>query len=222
MLKTLLGLLLGSALMVPVLAQEGTIQRGGFPSGTVTNPAITFPGTTGIYSDATHIYFTLDKSAATFMMYQSGGFNFRADGGISWSSTADATGGADTGVKRNAAGIVEIDNGGAGNFRDIVFRTWLTGTTTAVAVANVGANSCGTTVATIAGNENVGAFIVGATSGTQCRVTFTTTAANRRHCTPNDETTTIATRAQYVDATHEDFFGAFVAGDVVTYVCGAR
>jgi hypothetical protein len=40
---------------------------------------------------------------------------------------------------------------------------------TAMAVANVGANSCGTTTATIAGNQTVGEVTVGATSGTQCR-----------------------------------------------------
>ena len=94
--------------------------------------------------------------------------------------------------------------------------------TQGVAVGNVGANSCGTTAATIAGNDNVGQITVGATAGTQCRVTFVTAAATRRHCTVTDSTTTIATRATYVDTTHTDFFGAFVAGDLVNYVCFAR
>ncbi|MEY4762543.1 MAG: hypothetical protein RLZZ200_2399, partial [Pseudomonadota bacterium] len=45
-----------------------------------------------------------------------------------------------------------------------------------MAVANVGANSCGTTAATIAGNNNVGEVTVGATAGTQCRITLTVAA----------------------------------------------
>lgn len=90
------------------------------------------------------------------------------------------------------------------------------------AVANVGANSCGTTAATIAGNNNAGEITVGATLGTQCRVTFTVAAPTRRVCTVTDATTTIATRATYVDSTHTDFLGAFVAGDIVAYHCFAN
>lgn len=92
----------------------------------------------------------------------------------------------------------------------------------APSVANVGANSCGTTAATVAGNDNNGIITVGATAGTQCRVAFTVAATTRRECTVTDSTTTVATRATYVDTTHTDFLGAFVAGDVVTYVCIAR
>jgi hypothetical protein len=136
--------------------------------------------------------------------------------------TTSAFGTFDTGFARNAAGIVEVNNGTAGTFRDLVLRTYITNGTTAVGVANVGANSCGTSAASIAGNENVGAFTVGATSGTQCRIAFTTTAPNRRHCTFNDETTTIAIRSTYVDTTHTDALGAFVAGDVVSYHCMSR
>lgn len=93
---------------------------------------------------------------------------------------------------------------------------------TAPAVANVGANSCGTTAATIAGNNNAGEITVGTVAGTQCRVTFTIAAPTRRVCTVTDATTTIATRAAYVDTTHSDFFGAFVAGDIVAYHCFAN
>lgn len=95
-----------------------------------------------------------------------------------------------------------------------------TGNTTTV--ANVGANSCGTTAATIVGNDNNGAITVGATAGTQCRVAFATAAPNSRDCTTTDGTTTIATRATFVDSTHTDFLGAFVAGDKVVYICVAR
>lgn len=92
----------------------------------------------------------------------------------------------------------------------------------APSVANVGANSCGTTAATIAGNNNAGEITVGTVAGTQCRVTFTIAAPTRRVCTVTDATTTIATRATYVDSTHTDFLGAFVAGDIVAYHCFAN
>ena len=91
-----------------------------------------------------------------------------------------------------------------------------------MAVANVGANSCGTTAATIAGNNNLLTVTVGATAGTQCRVTFTITAANAWGCTANDDTTTTAVRTTPVDTTHVDLIGAFVAGDNVTATCFAR
>lgn len=91
-----------------------------------------------------------------------------------------------------------------------------------MAVANVGANSCGTSAASIAGNNNAFVITVGATSGSQCRVAFTVTAATEWDCTVTDSTTTIATRATPVDTTHTDFFGAFVAADKVTGVCFPR
>lgn len=91
-----------------------------------------------------------------------------------------------------------------------------------VAVANVGANSCGTTAATIAGGNNAFVITVGATSGTQCRVTFTFAAANEWDCAANDDTTTIAVRTTPVDTTHTDIIGGFTAGDKVTGVCFPR
>jgi hypothetical protein len=151
------------------------------------------------------------------------GVNLTSDGAVGWwSGTGFQSGSVDLAMQRNAANILELNTGTSGTFADLKLRTIIHPTTTAVAVANVGANSCGTTAATIAGNENVGAFTVGATSGTQCRITFTTTAPNRRHCVFADETTTIAIRSTYVDTTHTDAIGAFVAGDVVSYVCAAR
>jgi hypothetical protein len=91
-----------------------------------------------------------------------------------------------------------------------------------VAVANVGANSCGTTAATIVGGNNDAVITVGATSGTQCRVTFTLAATTAWDCTASDNTSTIATRTTPVDTTHTDVFGAFVAGDKVTMICFPR
>lgn len=95
-------------------------------------------------------------------------------------------------------------------------------TGTGLAVANVGANSCGTSAATIAGGNNAFAITVGATSGTQCRVTFTFAAANEWDCVFADQTTTIAIRATPVDTTHTDAIGSFTAADKVTGICLPR
>jgi hypothetical protein len=90
---------------------------------------------------------------------------------------------------------------------------------TGTLVANVGANSCGTTTAAIAGNETLGIVTVGAGSGTQCRITFATAAVTRRVCQFEDESTKITIQPQYVDTTHTDVIGIFGAGDVITYRC---
>jgi hypothetical protein len=89
-------------------------------------------------------------------------------------------------------------------------------------VANVGANSCGTSAATIVGNNNLFTFTVGATAGTQCRVAFTVTAANAWGAVCNDDTTTIAVRTTAVDTTHVDVIGTFTAGDQVTCIAHPR
>lgn len=95
-------------------------------------------------------------------------------------------------------------------------------TTTGLAVANVGANSCGTTAASIAGSNLMNVITVGATSGTQCRIAFTFAAATEWDCVPTDSTTTGAVRATPVDTTHTDIVGSFTAGDKVTSICVAR
>lgn len=91
-----------------------------------------------------------------------------------------------------------------------------------MAVANVGANSCGTTTATIAGNNNAFVVTVGATAGTQCRVAFTVTAGTGWICAANDDTTTVAVRTTPVDTTHLDLIGTFTAGDNISGVCFPR
>ena len=89
-------------------------------------------------------------------------------------------------------------------------------------VANVGANSCGTTTATIAGGPNANVTTVGATSGTQCRLKFPFAASTEWDCSANDDTTTVAVRTTPVDSTHTDLIGAFTAGDKVTAICFPR
>lgn len=90
------------------------------------------------------------------------------------------------------------------------------------AVSNTSANSCGTTAATIAGNNNIGTITVGATSGTSCTVTFTTTAPVAWVCMVENQTTTNAVQATPSSTTVSIFKGTMVAGDKLDYVCFAR
>ncbi len=91
-----------------------------------------------------------------------------------------------------------------------------------MAVANVGVSSCGTSAASIAGNNNAFVITVGATAGTQCRVAFTFAAGTEWDCAANDDTTTVAVRTTPFDTTHTDLIGSFTAGDKVTGICFPR
>jgi hypothetical protein len=93
---------------------------------------------------------------------------------------------------------------------------------TAMAVANVGANSCGTSAATIAGNQTVGEVTVGATSGTQCRITVPQATTIRFNGSCSNQTTAALCRLVAVSTTTFDLVGAFTAGDVVAYAVMSR
>lgn len=90
---------------------------------------------------------------------------------------------------------------------------------TVPAVSNTSAVSCGTTAATITGNDNSGVITVGTVGGTSCTMTFVLAAPSRRQCTVNNETTANLARATYTDTTHSVFAGTFVAGDKLSYHC---
>jgi hypothetical protein len=89
-------------------------------------------------------------------------------------------------------------------------------------VASVGTNSCGT-VANMTGGSNdyVGDFTETG-GGTQCRLTFTATALNRRNCSAVDETAHLALGTVYVDATHSDIYGSLGGVDHISYQCSTR
>jgi hypothetical protein len=85
---------------------------------------------------------------------------FRCSSGVvmSWSSGATDSAGADTGSARNAAGVVEINNGTAGTFRDLKLRTL---------IATQGVQLTAATVATLpaaASNTYTGAAVSDASS----------------------------------------------------------
>lgn len=87
------------------------------------------------------------------------------------------------------------------------------------AVSNTSANSCGTTAATIIGNDSTGVITVGATAGTNCTITFTVAAPTRRQCTVTNETTANLSRSTFLTTTTSTVEGTFVAGDNISYVC---
>lgn len=209
-------------------------------------PFITVPGTVSL--PALNVSFNADTSngiyaAASneldFAIHGARSYIFTANAWLFNSDTANIKlgTGQDIQVYRSGTKTLKLDTDGAGglltavNFASSALQvsgtSVVSGTThlsagSGMAVANVGANSCGTTAATIVGNNNAFEITVGATAGTQCRVTFTFAATAKWDCTVTDGTTTIATRATPVDTTHTDFLGAFVAGDVVIGLCFPR
>lgn len=174
-------------------------------------------GTGGAPSNATYITQTAD---AVLTNEQAIGF---LSSGIMRVSTTDGVITSLTNSAGLAANLSDETGSGGGFVRATspTIATVITSGSTP-AVADVGAASCGATAATIVGNDNQFRITVGAGAGTQCRVTFTTTAPNAWDCTVTDSTTTIATRATAVDTTHTDFLGAFGGGDVVTGLCSRR
>lgn len=154
-----------------------------------------------------------------------------ATGGTAHSAIADG-GTTGTLLVENNGGTVgvglDVSTDGIAKFRnrafnaDALIQGIYLSTGSGMAVANVGVNSCGTTAATIAGNNNANVTTVGATSGTQCRIAFTFSATTEWDCVANDDTTTVAVRTTPVDATHTDILGAFTAGDKVTAICFPR
>ena len=130
-------------------------------------------------------------------------------------------------ITRDAANILALKNG----TNNQIFRVYNSTTgstylsmdaTTIAGVANVGANSCGTTAATITGVDTSSVITVGTVSGTQCRIAFAVAATTAWDCVANDDTTTIAVRTTPVDTTHTDVIGTFTAGDKITTHCWPR
>lgn len=97
------------------------------PAGTITDPAITFAGdSAGWFRNAADQWtFTPNGTVNRFTLLTTA-FRGASNALLSWSATADSTNGADTGLGRNAAGVVEINSGTAGTLRDLTLRTLTT------------------------------------------------------------------------------------------------
>ncbi len=106
---------------------------------------------------------------------------------LRWSSTTSQGGAADSGFARNAAGIVEVNNGTAGTLRDLIQRHPLAGGTSPTIASGFG------TTPSIAGKDAAGRVTVGsggtAATGT---ITFGTAWATAPVCTAANETTQLA------------------------------
>jgi hypothetical protein len=107
--------------------------------------------------------------------------------------------------------------------RMIVTNAGVTMAGAAPTVANVGANSCGTTTATVdaTSTQNSGRITVGATSGTQCRLTVPA-ATNAWDGSCTDRTTAVLCRLVGVSTTTFDLLGSFTAGDSVSFTAFPR
>lgn len=81
----------------------------------------TDPGTSGVQYYAGNLMTFLDGTCR-FNLSILKDFRIPSDHMFSWSSQADNFAAADTGLSRNAAGILEINNGTAGTFRDLKAR----------------------------------------------------------------------------------------------------
>lgn len=145
------------------------------------------------------------------------GGSFTADVGAAGAASGGATAGS------NGTMTLGATNARAINFGNTSATTKITGLLatggTTPAVSNTTANSCGTTAATITGNDNTGVITVGATAGTNCTITFVIAAPTRRQCTVTNETTANLSRSTYLTTTTSTVEGTFVAGDLISYVC---
>jgi len=94
---------------------------------------------------------------------------------------------------------------------------WAHGLTTLPTVAG----SCGTGP-TIVGSDLAGKVTTGTGSPTSCTITFQKAFAVAPACVGNDETTAAAVKAISTTTTLILSSGAFVASDVLSYLCVGR
>lgn len=177
-------------------------------------------GTVGFDYDTTrnHIYI-IGSGATKPGAIGNGGFNSASDAGFKWSANTDGGANPDTGLCRNAAGVVEMNNGTCGTLRDYKYRHSLGGGT-APTVADTSANSCGSGTETIAGSDERGRVTVIGSSGTSCTVTFGTAYGTAPVCFAADETSGVMLAPPVTTTTTTILAGTFAQNDVIRYSCG--
>lgn len=183
----------------------------------LTSGRVPFAGTGGLLQDSSVFTFSAGTLSATTF---TGAFT----GGAVTSSTLTATripyvGTA--GLLQDLANFTYTTATGAlvntaGTAPSISTARFLS-TGTAPTVANVGVNSCGTTAATIAGKDQASVTTVGATSGTECRVSFNVAFTNAPVCTAS---ATIATDLHLVTTTADvTVTGTLTAAEKIYLIC---
>jgi len=123
----------------------------------------------------------------------------------------------DLSIARNAAGILEVNNGTAGRFADIKVRHLRTGTIATYAPAPTISSGFGTSPS-IAGSDSAGRVTIGNPTGTSGVITFGTAWGTAPACTANDEVTGVAITTA-ATTTQLTLAGSFVAADTVVFTC---
>jgi hypothetical protein len=160
---------------------------------------------TGIYPAAIMTHSGLCASGAMFCMGQSWI--------IGWSS-GNAVSTEDTGLARNAAGVLEINNATAGTYRDLKNRNLIAGGSAP------SISGCSATIGS--GSANTTGFFTSGTTGT-CTVTltFATTAPTGWVCDIHNNTTANLTRQTAYTTTTATVSGVAVTSDTLTFSCRA-
>lgn len=194
----------GSAQEFQVQANDGTAKLG-----------MHYNGVTTYVQNANSSYLTIG-SDRIYSEYPPAGTNggthyLGSTGAVKWDSST-GLGGADLGLARNAIGVVEVNSGVAGTYRDLKLRS-LVGGGTAPAVSSG---------SIVTGSTNVAGQINSATTGAfTCIITFTSTAPTGWSIHPSNMTTANLIRQSASSTTTATITGTTVSGDVISYVAVA-
>jgi hypothetical protein len=157
------------------------------------------------------------NSGSSYLQISATKHGMRAAQILGWAASTDAEAALDTGLRRNAAGIVEVNNGTAcstaSNCRDLTLRHLIASGT----APSIG--TCGTGTLATGSSDTSGRFT--ATGATACTITFGTTfGGNSADCTIANMT---ADRGNVSAASSTAFtVSNLTDGDVVAYHCVGR
>lgn len=130
---------------------------------------------------------------------------------IKFSSTGVFSGSPDLGLFRNAVGVLEVNNGTSGTYRDLKYRSAIIGGTVP------GISGC--TAGTQTGGATAGTFASGTTGTCTVVLTFAFTAPTGWYCNASDRTTITDTMRQTNSANNTttkcELSGTTASGDVI-------
>jgi hypothetical protein len=156
-------------------------------------------------------------SAAPGLSFTNSVITIRSDGNVSFTNASNnAFSTVDTGIARNVAGVVEIDNSINGTLREILVRSYVGGGSTPT-------NSGTCAITTQVGGNTVGTFVAsGACAAGTYILAFGYTAPNGWSCSAQDRTTITDNVQQISSTTTAATFRATTANlDVVQFKCMA-
>lgn len=142
------------------------------------------------------------------------GFLGVAGAQFAWASSTTTAATPDTSLSRNAAGVVEVNNGTTGTFRELKHRSLVSGGTVP------GISGC--TAGTQTGGGSAGTYTSGTTGTCTVVLTFAFTAPAGWSCWASDRTTPANLISQSASSTTTaTLTGTTVTGDVIGYGCMA-